>query len=52
MDGDEARVDTEMIEQMTRMPGVFGRDHVDRAQHIERPEREIPQITDGSGHHI
>ena len=40
------------IEQTLAVARIFGCDHVDRAEHGERAQRHVMQITERRRHHI
>jgi len=42
-------LDAEMREQAPAVPRVLGADRIDRAQHLQRPRREIAEVADRGG---
>jgi hypothetical protein len=49
---DRVRRDAEMPQQHAGHPRILGRDHVRAAQDVDRPQRQIAQISDRCGNHI
>ena len=42
----------EMLQQISGMPRIFGRDNVDRFQHLERAQRDVIEIADRRRDHV
>ena len=46
---DERLVDLEVPEQIPGVPRVFAGDEIDALEHLQRAQRDVPEIADGSG---
>ena len=44
--------DFEMVEQLLRLARVFAGDAVHAAQHVERAQRDVAEVADGSGDEV
>ena len=52
MQGKHLRADAVPVEQHARDTGVLGGDQIDRSKHLQRAQRDVLQIPQGSGHDI